>query len=230
MERPIERRPVQPRPLHLLLLVAIAAWLIPQGLCYTLVEHSVCKSWTDQGDPIAADKFLLTDNKVYLYVKFRWTDVQEFERLWGLRVWIGMRGLSSADAIEGAILDMKVFKITLKDPSGVEVNLPSPRKMHRVICDPPGCISSGFWEILTITDTTKNGRWKVSWYEGDSLKFADEFVVGEETPEQSFLERYILLIGLGSVIIIAAIAVVAFVLTRKKRTVERPPPSPPPPA
>jgi len=217
--------------------VAILALLIPQGFCYTVVEHSICWGWSDEGLPEVTNEFLLTDVNVYLYIKITWVDVQEFESLWAT-IPDMMRGLSSAGSIEGSFLNMKRFRIVLKDPSGAEVSLPSPRKMYTVLCDPPGCISSGFWELLTITETTANGRWKVYWYEGDSLVFADEFVIGEEpAPQQeggpsepSFLERYGLLLVVGLAVAVAGIAVVAFLLTRRKgATVIPPPPGPPTP-
>jgi len=213
--------------------VAILALLIPPGFCYTVVEHSVCRGWSNEGLPQATNEFLLTDVKVYLYIKITWADIEEFERLWAT-IPDMMRGLSSLGSIEGSFLNMKGFRIVLKDPSGAEVSLPSPKKMHTVLCDPPGCISSGFWELLTITETTANGRWKVYWYEGDALVFVDEFVIGEEAVSQqeggtsgpSFLEEYGLFLVGGLFLAVAGIALAAYLLTRRKEATAIPPPPP----
>lgn len=200
-----------------LLLIIITAGSIPQVYGYTFLKHPICKGWTEEGEPIVTDKFLLTDEKVYLYFEISWVDVQEYEQKWGEIPDI-QRGIISAERMEESF-EMKTFRISLTDPSRTKVNIPYPRTMHKVIFDPPGCVSSAFLEILVITDTTKNGRWKVSWYDGDELIFTEEFVVGEEkiVPMQTFLEKFGLWIAVILVVVVVAVGGVAIYIFRGKR-------------
>jgi len=237
-KRRLESHPTSLAIAFLLLLIITINCSIPQVIGYTLVGRSICKGWTETGNPIVTNNFALTDEKVYLYFRFSWSNIQEYEQKWGSIPSI-QQGLISAESMQESF-EMKTFRISLTDPSQTNVGIPSPRTMHKVILDPPGCISSAFLEILDISGTTKNGRWKVSWYDGETHLFSEEFVVGEEkvdgklAPEQTFLEKYGA--GIGVIIVlaaaVAAVTLYAFRRRRKKKLTQAPAvsvPVPPPP-
>jgi len=206
------------------LLLVLIVGLTPKVCGYTFAVHQTCKGWTQEGQPITADRFSLTDEKVYLYFNISWPSVQEYEQKWG-QIPTFQKGLISAGRIEESF-QMATLRISLMDPSQTVVNSFGTRIMHKVACKPPGCISSAFLEILTITNQTKNGRWKLNWYDGNQLIFTNEFVVGEEeiAPEQTFLEKYGLLIG-AILVVIAVVAVAAYIFIRKKKAPEVPKPA-----
>jgi len=191
----------------LLLLIIVTGSSIPQAYGFTVVNRSICKGWTEKGEPVVTSKFSITDEKVYLYFNISWVDVNEYEQKWGT-IPTFQRGLASASSITESF-NLKTLRIVLTDPSQAEVNTFYQRTIRNVTCKPPGCISSAFLEILSITNTTKNGRWKLKWYDGSALIFTEEFVVGEEegAPEQTFLEKF----GLWIVVILAVVVVVAAV-------------------
>jgi len=205
------------------LLLVLIVGLTPKVYGYTFVVHQTCKGWTQEGQPITADTFLVTNATVYLYFNISWVSVQEYEQKWG-QIPTFQRGLISAGRIEESF-QMATFRISLIDPSQTVVNSFGTRIMHKVACKPPGCISLAFLEILTITNQTKNGRWKLNWYDGDQLIFTNEFVVGEEkfASEQNFLEKYGIWIG-AILVVIAGVAVAAYIFIRKKKAPEVPKP------
>ncbi len=198
-----------------LMLIAITSSLIPQAYAFNFDNHQICKGWTPQKQPIPANKFD-TGETVYLYFKITWTGIEEYEQTW------------------------ENFKISLIDPSGAEVNTFATTTMHQLIFNPPGCLNSAFLEVLNVTSTTKNGTWKLKWYNGDTVLFTEEFVVGEEQAgpgdggpgQQTPLGNLGPLIGVIIAIIIALAVVIIFLSRRKKKppkTAELPPPPPPTP-
>lgn len=217
----------------LMLIIISTSSLIPQVYGLNFNNHQICKGWTQQGEPITANKFELTAQTVYLYFKISWTDTQEFEQTW--------KDLSppplpvSAESMT-ELYQLKTFKISLADPSGAEVNTFSTRVMHQVKFEPPGCVSSAFLEIINITSTTKNGKWKLNWYNGNTLLFSEEFVVGEEQAgpspspgQQTPLDILGPLIAVIIAIIIAIVAITIYLSRRKKKIPETPETPPPPP-
>jgi flagellar basal body-associated protein FliL len=228
----------------LMLIVIITGSLIPQVYGLNFNNHQICKGWTQQNEPITANKFN-TGETVYLYFRISWTGIQEYEQTWG-DIPTMQQGLSSAGSMT-ELYQLETFKISLADPSGAEVNTFSTRAMHQVECEPPGCVSSAFLEIINVTSTTKNGRWKLNWYDGNTLLFSEEFVVGEEQAgpspsqgqqtlepspspgQQTPLDILGPLIAVIIAIIIALVAIIIYLSRRKKKIPETPETPPPPP-
>jgi flagellar basal body-associated protein FliL len=200
-----------PASLAFALLVLITGSLIPQAYGFNFDNHQICKGWTQQDEPITANKFN-TGETVYLYFNISWTSIQEYEQTW-----------------------RETFKISLVDPSGAEVNTFSTMVLDQVYYE-YGCESSAFLEVLDITSTTKNGRWKLNWYDGNTLLFREEFVVGEEQAgpspspgQQTPLDTLVPLIAVIIAIIIALVAIIIYLSRRKKKTPETTGIPPPPP-
>jgi len=203
-----------------MLIVIIAGSLIPQVYGFNFDNHQICKGWTTQKEPIAADKFELTAQTVYFYFKINWANFDEFEQTW------------------------ENFKISLIDPSGAEVKTfttiiaynaaviqATPMYYYSASLNESAFVTSAFFEVLNITSATKNGRWKLNWYKDNALLFSEEFVVGEEAGQQTPLGSLGPLIAVIIAVIIAIVAIIIYTSRRKKKIPETPktPPVPPPP-
>jgi len=203
-----------------MLIVIIIGSLIPQVYGFNFDNHQICNGWTQEKAPIAANKFELTDTMVYFYFKISWANMDEFQQTW------------------------ENFRISLIDPSGAEVKTfttiivynaaiiqATPMHHYSASLNETAFVTSAFMEVLSITSTTKNGRWKLNWYNGNTLLFSEEFVVGEE-PAGQLIPLDILgpLIAVIIAIIIALAAIIIYLSRRKKKIPEMPetPPQPPP--
>jgi len=204
------------------LLMLVLLGFVPQTQAYTFVAHSVCKGWTEAKEPIKAERFLV-DDSVYLYFHIDWEYAGECE----------------TDSVN--------FRVALIDPKGSEVKIGPPFRYYHVRFE-EGCLTSGFLHVLNVTETTKNGGWRVDWYDGDKLLFSEEFTVGSASPspspsptatssfspspsptsspapvERTFGEQY----GLWIVAVVAIVIVAVLVIMASKRR-KRPPYAPAP--
>jgi len=106
-----------------------------------------------------------------------WSSIEEYEEKWG-RIPQIQHGIVSAGKITETA-ELRTIRIYLKDPDGRRVEIIKPRTIHDVHFEPPGCISTGFLELLDITEDTPNGRWTVVWEQDGREVFSEEFLVGE---------------------------------------------------
>lgn len=212
----------------LMIIAIITGSLIPQAYAFNFDSHQICKGWTQQDEPIAANKFELTTQTVYFYFKISWASMDEFEQTW------------------------ENFRIALIDPSGAEVKtfttiivynaaMINGATMYHYSASltESAFVTSAFIEALNITSTTKNGKWKLKWYNGDTLLFSEEFVVGEEQAgpspslspggQQTPIDALGPLIAVIIAIIIALVVIIIFLSRRKKKMPETPEVPPPPP-
>ena len=115
---------------------------------------------------------------ICLKLGIAWSDIEEYEEKWGeIPQW--QHGTVTANKIMETA-ELKAIRIYLKDPDGEEVDIIHPRTIREVSFDPPGCISEGYLELLTITDDPANGYWKVVWEDDGKEIFSETFLVGEE--------------------------------------------------
>ena len=201
----------------LMLIVIITTSLIPQVYGFNFDNHQICKGWTQEKAPIVANKFELTDQTVYFYFKISWANMDEFEQTW------------------------ENFRISLIDPSGAEAKTfttiivynaaviqATPMYHYFASLNESAFVTSAFFEVLNITSATKNGKWKLNWYNGSTLLFREEFVVGEEQAgQQTPLDILGPLIAVIIAIIIALVAIIIYLSRRKKKipeTLETPSP------
>lgn len=212
-----------------LLLTVIAN--IPSNVhAYTFSSHSICRGWTEDRTPILADRYLPGDT-VYLYFEIVWVDLSEYETKWREISEFEMGIISASRIVEH--YPMKSFSIQLLGPGGQMVNSFNDRKMEKPLFMPEShapAIASAFLEILNVTSTTESGIWHLKWFDGATLVFDEEFMVGQpatkttlmttETtggppsvpPTRGFFEGYVLwiIVALGAV----AVVVLAFWKTR----------------
>jgi hypothetical protein len=230
------------RLVAILFLVAAIASVVPQVGAYTFSVHSICKGWTQDQTPIAAESYLPGDT-VYLYFRIVWTDVSEFKAKW-----VDLPGLEGTWTAESAMeyFPLKSFRIQLSSPTEEVVNSFGQRKMWKVTYE-ASTIASAFLEILNVTSTTENGIWHLKWFDEAALVFDEQFTVGQppaqpaakttlmttETtsgassvapPTGGFFEGYLLWI----VIAVGAVAVV--LLAFWKTRIAKPPAAPVHPA